>query len=442
MAQALERLVIVMRESPRANDVHDSLAAVAAAVAGLLREPERLDAGVEQSAIAESITLRGRMLARAVDWVEIRPGASAEALTALARALASDDLPVPSGREVRVAMVPVPEPATTRPSTGAGKPVAPPALRDEDEPHDEDLERLMAAVAGAAEVRDWATAIARGRELLDYAALEPGARRTRIIRARRELSRELLEELTEHALRHPEDQHATAEILSRIGPDGHEVMVSFVAGSESFAARRFLHEQLGRTPDALPLVLPLLERGTAWQARHAAGILGRLGDERAVQPLARALDHPDEGVRAEAARALARFDDPAARTALMGALRHASATTRLAAAQAVGNAELLALAPSVMGALREEQDRTVRRAFATAAARLGTVEGLEELVRMALARRRLLRGGFPLEVRLDVVGGLAAAATPAARRCLDRIAREGDRPVQEAADQALSVRRQ
>jgi hypothetical protein len=66
---------------------------------------------------------------------------------------------------------------------------------------------------------------------------------------------------------------------------------------------------------------------------------------------------------------------------------------------------------------------------------------MEELVRIALARRRLLRGGQPLEVRLDIVAGLAAAATPAARRALDRIARQGDRPVQVAADQALNVRR-
>jgi hypothetical protein len=69
------------------------------------------------------------------------------------------------------------------------------------------------------------------------------------------------------------------------------------------------------------------------------------------------------------------------------------------------------------------------------------VEALEELTRMALARRRLWGGGQPQEVRLDIVAGLAAAATPGARRALDRIARDGDRPVHEAADRALNVRR-
>jgi hypothetical protein len=94
-----------------------------------------------------------------------------------------------------------------------------------------------------------------------------------------------------------------------------------------------------------------------------------------------------------------------------------------------------------MSALREEKDSSVRRALATAAARIGTVEAMEELVRIALARRRLLGPGEPVELRLDVVAGLAAANTAEARRCLDRIAREADRKVSEAADQALSVRR-
>jgi HEAT repeat protein len=157
--------------------------------------------------------------------------------------------------------------------------------------------------------------------------------------------------------------------------------------------------------------------------------------------LAAALALDDDSVRAEALRALVRFDQPAARACLLDGLKHPSVSTRIAAAQAVGNAGVLALAPSIMAVLREEGDSSVRRAMATAAARLGTVEAMEELVRIALAKRRLFRGGQPLDVRLDIVAGLAAAATPAARRALDRIAREADRPVQAAADQALNVRR-
>lgn len=442
MAQALERLVIVVRETPRATEVHATLAEQAARTAAALSGPERIEAGVEGSAIPLGTSLRGRLLARAVDWVEIRPAASAAVLLQLAGALASDDIAMPLLDHVVVTMVPLPLPVSAAETIhvaeadGDGGTGA-----DEDEPADQELTRLTDEVRSASVQRDWPTLLARARALLDYADEDPSARRTRIIQARRALPLARLRELIEHALRHAEDQSLTAEILGRIGPDGHQAMVESVAGSDSLAARRFLHDQLGRTPEAFPLLLPLLERGSASQARHAAAILGRLGDTRAVPALAAALTLDDDGVRAEALRALVKFDLPEARAALLDGLKHSSASTRITAAQAVGNAGLLALAPSIMAVLREEEDSSVRRAMATAAARLGTVEAMEELVRMALARRRLFRGGQALEVRLDVVAGLAAAASPAARRALDRIAREADRPVQAAADQALNVRR-
>ncbi len=442
MAQALERLVIVVRETPRATEVHATLAEQAAHAAAALSGPERIEAGVEGSAIPHGTTLRGRLLARAVDWIEIFPGVTSAALLQLAAALASDDIAMPLLQHVVITMVPLPLPVsaaeTIHVAEADGDGSAGP---DDDEATDPELTRLTDEVRSASVQRDWPTLLARARALLDYADEDPSARRTRIIQARRALPLARLRELIEHALRHAEDQALTADILGRIGPDGHQAMVESVAESESLAARRFLHDQLGRTPEAFPLLLPLLERGTPSQARHAAAILGRLGDERAVPALAAALSQDDDSIRAEALRALVKFDQPIARAALLEGLKHPSAGTRIAAAQAVGNAGVLALAPSIMAVLREEQDSSVRRAMATAAARLGTVEAMEELVRIALARRRLFRGGQPLEVRLDIVAGLAAAATPASRRALDRIVREADRQVQAAADQALNVRR-
>ena len=442
MAQALERLVIVMRETPRADEVHAALAAQAAGVAARLATPARVDAGVEDSAIALNTTLRGRMLTRAVDWIEIEPQAPADALLSVARALASDDLPLPMASGVQVMLVPLPIPFDDTPVhiAEAGSGPAGTGL-DDDELDDPELIRLTDQVRVVSVQRDWADVVVRARELLGYCELHPAMRRTRLIQARRALPLARLRELTEHALRHPEDQLASADVLARIGPDGHQAMVEAVAASESLAARRFLHDQLARTPDAFPLLLPLLERGTPSQARHAAAILGRLGVARALPALTRALGSADDSVRAEVLRALVRFDHPDARAALLEGLKHPSASTRIAAAQAVGNAGVLALAPSVMAVLRDETDSTVRRAFVTAASRLGTVEAMEELVRIALARRRLLRGGYPLDVRLDIVAGMAAAATAASRRALDRIVREADRPVQAAADKALNVRR-
>jgi hypothetical protein len=436
LAQALERLVVVARETPRAAEVQQALAAAAAETAAGLAAPERVEAGVEGSALVTGTTLRGRLLARAVDWLEVQPGAPADDFLALARALASDELPMPLMSSIAVTLVPLPLPVD-----GGPVQVAVAGNLEENGADDPEFDRLVDQMRAAAVQRDWALVLASARELMERAEADPDLRRARLIQARRALSIERLRELTEHALRHPEDQLDAGELLSWIGPDGHQVMVETVAASESLAARRFLHDQLARTPDAVPLLIPLVERGTPSQVRHAAGILGRIGDPRAIPVLNAVVQHADDSVRAEVLRALVRFDDPAARAALLDGLRHPHPATRIAAAQAVGNAGVLALAPTVMGVLRDETDSSVRRAMATSAARLGTVEALEELTRMALARRRLWGGGQPQEVRLDIVAGLAAAATPGARRALDRIARDGDRPVHEAADRALNVRR-
>ncbi len=437
---AFERLVLLLRQGPGDLRAHGAAAAVAAEMVADMGE--RVESGVEGSEIPAGETLQGRMLARAVDWIEIDAGASLEDLADVARALASDEEPIPHTRSVRASLIPLPivEPAPVLRSLtpahgmlGIG--------REQDDP-DAGLDRITKRIADAVQRRAWAEVVLHGEELLAYADRSPVERRSRILAGRRVLPRPALEAVLDHALRHPEDQQRAAGLLARIGPEGHEVMVDGIAASESLAARKVLHDALARTPDAYPLIAPLLSRSAAHQVRHAAVLLGRLGDPRAIPGLAQALRHADEGVRREAARALARHDDPAARAALAEGLAHPSPLTRSDVASAIGVGGRTALAPALMAAFRVEQEGGTRRAMASAAARLSTPAALEELVVVGLSRRGFLRrNGFPLEVRLDAAAGLAAANTPASRRCLDRLARDGDRPVREAADRALSVRR-
>ena len=434
---AFERLLVSLHEHPEDQAGH--VEAAAAAAGAVARKAARLNAGVEGSQIAARMTLRGRMRARAADWIEADAGASSADLLTMARALLSDNEPLPTGGSVRAVLVPLPV-AVEAPNEF---PATPASLAQGTDPDaDPELDRLADAARDAVARRIWPEVLSAGEALLAYAESAPSARRVRIIVARRALQRAALKDLLEHALRHPEDQQRTGELLSRIGPEGHEVMVDGIAESESFAARRFLHDALATTPEAFPLLLPLLTRSAPHQVRHGAALLGRLGDARAIEPLTGALGHPDEGVRGEAARALARFRDPAARAALTSALSHPSHVTRIDAASAIGLSGQAMFAPTVMTAFSAERESSVRRALATAAARLGAPQAADELVRIAIERRTLLnRDAAPIEVRLDAVAGLAAANTPLARRGLDRIVREADRPVREAADRALSVRR-
>jgi HEAT repeat protein len=67
--------------------------------------------------------------------------------------------------------------------------------------------------------------------------------------------------------------------------------------------------QLGKlkASGAVDALIKLLEDGTEYQRRHAVMALGKIGDRKAIEPLKRALNDADEGVRERAAEALSFF---------------------------------------------------------------------------------------------------------------------------------------
>lgn len=132
-------------------------------------------------------------------------------------------------------------------------------------------------------------------------------------------------------------------------------LVAALADEADDTTRLGLLEALGRlrNPAAFDVLVPYLSdhSSNGWPARVAAGALGRLGDPRAVGPLAALLRAADdwfvrlgaaEGLRhlnhpaaADALRAAAHDPDPRVRKEVLGALRDLPAAP---AAAAAGNA--------------------------------------------------------------------------------------------------------
>src|SRR5690606_9674338 len=146
----------------------------------------RFEAGFERGTIASRTTLRGRMLERAVDWLEVDSQATLNDLGTLARALASDDLPLEEAVGIRLALVPLPVPIEPVPSLRVSDAYA--ALADdEDSEADPGLRDLIDVVGAAVRSRDWHQVAGAAIELLDFAD-QPGPRkRVRLIAARRTL---------------------------------------------------------------------------------------------------------------------------------------------------------------------------------------------------------------------------------------------------------------
>jgi len=68
--------------------------------------------------------------------------------------------------------------------------------------------------------------------------------------------------------------------------------------------------------EAVDALIGLLSEDDADIVRHAAGLLGDMGDEIAVKPLLELLENEDPSIRYSASRALIRFDSTSVRKAL------------------------------------------------------------------------------------------------------------------------------
>jgi HEAT repeat protein len=118
--------------------------------------------------------------------------------------------------------------------------------------------------------------------------------------------------------------------------------------------------------------------------RRAAEVLGRLHDERAVEPLVEALRRDaDEGVRGEAARALGLLKAVPAVRALIEALDDLSEEVRPLAAEALGRVGDARAVRPLLGAL-DGESAGARAAAARALAELGAEGAPDYLMQMAV----------------------------------------------------------
>ncbi len=124
--------------------------------------------------------------------------------------------------------------------------------------------------------------------------------------------------------------------------------------------------------------------------KEAIWELGRLGDERAVEPLSSALQDKDEQVRIEAARALAKLGSSLAVEPLIVALRKdedkwvrgvvVEALTKLGSSLAV---------EALIAALKEDEDASVQRTIISALGEVGDARAIEPLKQIQEAQSSL-----------------------------------------------------
>jgi HEAT repeat protein len=472
-------LIALLRADPGNDAAQDlALTAAAAAVEG---EALEVEAGVEWSVIPDDLTLKGRLLARRVELIRIAAGAEPHELLALARALSHDQVPIPASPNIAVEMV---EQLTPPPSSPTPVPPAPatathPRRASERRTwHDRrhpghhrypaidrrrggdrrtagerrvylitgqhaEIAHLQSVLTRSAHSMAWEAVLATALALVRLVPKVPAPdRRTFGIQVRRAIPRRAVEALVDLAEREASLRERAAEVLRWVGLDAAEVILDRLVQGEAVGVRTFYYDVLGGMPASYPLVLPLLASDHSHEIRHAAALLGRLGQPAAIAELTPLLGHPDDGVRVAAVRAMGEIHDGPAADPLRQALHHPDHRVRAAAAEAVAMWRGGSLSLLLVAALETECDRDAWQALLTALGRLGTIESSAALGGVALMRRSLLRRqGYSTGQRIAAVEALSLSDAPPALTTLERLARDAEGVVRYAADRILQAER-
>lgn len=430
------RLLELLRQQPEPEAaVQEALGLVAARVA---RQEAMIEAGIENSWAVDGDPLKERLQSRHVDGILIAAGTEPVELLALARALATDDEPIPSTAKVRVRLLPDPLPLAFSGPRESIDPSAPPP-RSRGDQLTGMIEGILRELEKAIARQQWLAALHDAQAALRFLPqVREDFRRALHIALKRLLTRPVVEALIEQGYRIPEEQARTAEVLRVAGFPAAERMLEILKQSDTIGPRAFLLEALSGMPEAAPLIAPLLRSARATEVRIGVELAARVGTSEMLRDLAPLAEHADERIRLGAIDALARFREKTVLEPLRKALSHDSSATRSRAGQALAARGSGAYAMPLLAALEAEKDPATWEDLLRALAAINAPESVAALTRVALERHGLFKFGKAQTRRqLTVVRSLAETNTPAARQALERITLEGEGEVAEEARRLL-----
>ncbi|MGH7664183.1 MAG: HEAT repeat domain-containing protein [Gemmatimonadaceae bacterium] len=225
-------------------------------------------------------------------------------------------------------------------------------------------------------------------------------------------------------------------VLRRAGEDGAEAVIELIGAAQSMSERRVYYDVLLELDAGVPSLIHTLGDARWHAARNAADLLGEMRATEADSALGELLRHDDERVRRAAATALAKLATGRAAAALHLALVDSAPAVRMQGAVGLGIAGGEGDVNELVAALETERDGDVQSAILGALGRIGTAGAVHALVAASESDGRFFRRK-PMEYRLAAVRALGDARTPAAIAALRALANDRDKGVRERALDAL-----
>jgi HEAT repeat protein len=186
--------------------------------------------------------------------------------------------------------------------------------------------------------------------------------------------------------------NSAIEVLGRIKPD--KIINDLISDltTDDSSVRGSAADSLGRigSEKAIKPLLKALndESYVGWRATYA---LGRIGSEKAIEPLLKALNDENGFVRRRTTYALGRIGSEKAIEPLLKALNDENGFVRGSAAEALGSIGSEKAIKPLIKVLTDENGY-VRGSAAEALGRIGSVEAIEPLLKALTDERRYVRG--------------------------------------------------
>jgi HEAT repeat protein len=225
------------------------------------------------------------------------------------------------------------------------------------------------------------------------------------------------------------------KVLVRAGAEGADVVIELLTEASLASERRVYLETLPRLQAGIPTLVHMLGDTRWFVVRNASDLLGEMRVPAAEPALLPLLEHADERVRKSAANALINLGTTAGFRAVCDMLQAASPRTRANAAMALASRRDERSTAQLRTVLEDEPDTEVQLALLSALGKIATPAAVEQLIRAAEPKRRLLEKKSS-SFRIAAIQALAEARTPAALAALAVLREDKEREVRDAAARA------
>lgn len=224
-------------------------------------------------------------------------------------------------------------------------------------------------------------------------------------------------------------------VLARAGAEGADAVIELLTEEGSASDRHVYLDVLPRLQTGVPTLVHMLGDTRWFVVRNAADLLGEMKVQSAEPALLLLLEHADERVRKSAANALINLGTTAGFRAVCEMLQAESPRTRAHAAMALSSRRDERSTAQLRTVLEDEPDTEVQLALLGALGKIATPAAVEQLIRAAEPKRRLLERK-PTSFRIAAIQALAEAKTPAAVAAIAVLREDKEREVREAAARA------